>query len=448
MSIKEMRETSSRWNFLSEVDSLGSLDFWTLVVNLESLQPADTKDLSIKDLHLPKDAHYSMDEYERRKKVLTLAVHEYTHFIDVTSTVWGMRHLAKLNDCMKAVFRQEDGFFCLKQTCDYMRCIRLPKYYTVINKGVEPRRPWLSEFTSGLLFDSNGYISKRPILFVRFRNAHGDPMVRSPLSVVALLETSAMAKEIELCLSLAEKLPGDEKIIEKKILRASLLGQIYNPALTEYSVCFHLISNLKGVSDLKPTAEVTSRLARLVLNMPAAAFITASKNVNAYATQSRSSASSENVIRLKQGLEQNDHGSMFFLLASLLPEDFFVLPTKHNFWGKVEIALRKIGLTKEKIRRAAYQDVNGCMEKINDGGSHFLREIASAAYENFKIIFPDDLDYPLEKLSLPPAVHGDSSFYFFSGVESNRLRDYPVEKAYDELVRGQIGAENFAEACV
>ncbi|MDH4396552.1 MAG: hypothetical protein QE278_12810 [Limnobacter sp.] len=80
------------------------------------------------DLQIQEGTTLNFAEYERRKKVMTLAAHEYTHFVDATSSIWGMRHLSRVNACHSVDSAYEAEFFVLKDTYDYMRSIRLPDY--------------------------------------------------------------------------------------------------------------------------------------------------------------------------------------------------------------------------------------------------------------------------------------------------------------------------------
>lgn len=137
MPVKDIVETSKRWRFLSKIDVLGSLDFWTLTVSLNSLSHLDTGKLELKDYF--QSDFLEVDEYYRYVKIFSLTNHEYTHFVDATSTLWGMRHLQMLHTCLSVPVDDEAKFYLLKNTYDYIRRIRLPDYYTVVEK-----KSWLS----------------------------------------------------------------------------------------------------------------------------------------------------------------------------------------------------------------------------------------------------------------------------------------------------------------
>ena len=110
--------------------------------------------------------------------------------------------------------------------------------------------------------------------------------------------------------------------------------------------------------------------------------------------------------------------------------------------------MRTIGLSKEKLRRAALEEVSGAVRLLKQSKSASLRSMADASLKNFNIIYPSNLNYPLALLSLPAALLGDLSAYSFQGSEANLLKDYDIDQAYCELFEGQDKAEVFAEGCV
>lgn len=448
MSLKQLKKTRSRWSILSKVDQLGAIDFWTLTISLDSLNPKETLDLSVNDLKIHKTKIFDFPEYERRKKVLTLVVHEYTHFVDITSSLWGMHHLNYINSCHSVNIKDENEYFILKNSFDYMRSIRLPQYYTTIDRKLSSDRPWRSQVSSGVTFSSDGKITDRPIIFVNFFTAENKRLVRSPLSVVSLLEASAMAKEIEIRFLLISHLPEKEKIVEYHLLKDELIKYIYNPEITEYSACFHLLANIQNEADLLITSKAVGILSRVILNAPAIAFKTASKNVTIYAKIFGLSQDSLEVKRIKSALEQNNRGALFFLVAVLLPKNS--LSNEKGILFSIEKSLKLIGLNIGKIRRGALEEAKNIFENLSTSDLPSMRIIVNHGYDNFKKIFPFALHYPLEMLSLPPSLHGDDdmTLYKFHSGKNNKLKDFNIEEAYDELVECQLRAENFAEGCI
>ena len=448
MSISQLKETSSRWNFLSKVDLLGALDFWTLTISLDSLRPEEAAGLTAADIPANGSPVIKFQEYERKRKVLTLAAHEYTHFVDATSTLWGLKHLSAINACDALSMVDEEQFHVLKRSHDYMRSIRLPDYYTTIDQGLSADRPWRSAVSSGVLFSSDGRVTDRTVIFVNFFTADEKRLVRSPLSMVSLLEASAMAKEIEVRFALLHQLSEAERTVELKQMHDEIFSYLYNSKITEYSACFHLIANLQNEKDIGTTSRGVGILCRTVLNAPEISFDTAAKNIKVYANFINLPIDSLEVQRLKKALEQRNRGALFFLLAVLLPKN--VLKGERMFNLGVENALKAVGLSFEKLRRGAFDEAQRLHDELSKANLSSIRLLAKCGYENFQKIFPSGMAYRFGDLSLPPAVFGDADMtkYTFNAGDQNQLARFDLDTAYDELIKCQFLTENFAKACI
>jgi hypothetical protein len=448
MPLNQLKNTRSRWNLFSKVDQLGAIDFWTLTISLDSLLPEETAGVTVKDLATEGAHILSLTEYERRNKVLTLAAHEYTHFLDATSSLWGLQHLCYINACDSLDLRDENQFHVLKESHDYMRSIRLPDYYTNVNPSLPTHLPWRSAVSCGVLFSRDGKATNRSVLFVNFYTADKERFVRSPLSMVSLLEASAMAKEIEVRFSQLNRLASGERQVERHQIQRELLDYIYNPKITEYSACFHLMANVQDEKDLGVVSRGTGVLARIVINIPTIAFNTAAKHIDAYASAMNLQINDLEVERIRFALEQKNRGALFFLIAVLLPKSILQHPS--TFHKGVEAALKTIGLSFEKLRRAAFEEADYLYKSLSKSKLETLKVVAKSGYENFTKIFPSGLYYQLDKLALPPSLHGDTQMtpYRFNPGLENPLANLDLEAAYDDLIRCQLRAENFAEACL
>lgn len=448
MALHKIKNTTARWNAFSKVDLLGYIDFWSLTISLESLNPKETQGITVQNLSTVDETPLSFVEYERLKKVLTLAAHEYTHFVDASSSLWGLRHLSYINACSMLNKGDETQFYILKNSYEYMRSIRLPDYYTTVDAKIPMGRPWGSFVTSGIMFSSEGKVTDRPIIFVNFCTVDGKRFVRSPLSTVSLLEASAMAKEIEVRANLIKRLSNDERIVEERRFNDELLSYIYNPKIAEYSACFHLLANLQNEKDVGVVSQCAGVLVRLVLNAPEIAFNTAAKNIKVYADANNLDASHLAVQRIKMALNYKNRGALFFLIVSLLPKK--ILDSEIDFYMGIEEALKKIGLSLEKLRRAAFVEAKELHNSLSNSRLPSILEFANCGYDNFRKIFPAGLSYKLEKLALPPAILGDDqmSQYQFNPNAENLLVKFDLEAAYDALYECQREAENFAEACI
>lgn len=262
---------------------------------------------------------------------------------------------------------------------------------------------------------------------------------------MSLLEASAMAKEIETRIHLLHRLKKDDRLVEETIVRRETLQNIYNEKLTEYSACFHLMANLQGEKDLAGIARYVGVLTRLVLNVPLIAFSTALKNINSYKEKFSLKSDDPSLLRMKRSMELENHGTLFYLICLFLP--LGALKGDVVFYKSLDFSLKKLGLSLEKLRRGAVSEMEDLHSSLKDSENQTISELAAAGYSNFKIIYPNELSYPLDKLALPPALLGDFSVNKFSSGDHNLLRDFDLDIAYDNLIDGQIRSENFSEAC-
>ncbi|WNZ54801.1 hypothetical protein QT397_18220 [Microbulbifer sp. MKSA007] len=255
---------------LLELDVLGSFDFFTNSVCLNNITP--------QDFEILKNGEFSM-----QLKVVPLAVHEYTHFLDATSSLWGLRHLVKMNKgylSNNKLGGEEVDFYWAKEFLDHVKSLRLPDYYTLIQSGADSSRPWTFDISIGSQFDQRGKVSDKPVLFSWFKNGYGQPLARSPLSMVSLLEASAMSQELLTELGIVNSLDADAKVVEMHRLQEKSLSFLYNHHVTEYTVCVHILANHLQCSDIYTAFRLVSVVVRVVLNFPLSLFVQVLDAVN------------------------------------------------------------------------------------------------------------------------------------------------------------------------
>lgn len=133
------------------MDTLGSFDFYSTVISLDAIDRPKLQKLyadfpDYREQMLGK-AGISPGLWLTIKDVLALATHEYTHFIDATSTILGLQHLAKMNaaySCSDRLGGREHTFRPAKVFFDHVRSLRLPEFYTAIEAGVPNERACLT----------------------------------------------------------------------------------------------------------------------------------------------------------------------------------------------------------------------------------------------------------------------------------------------------------------
>ena len=453
MRYSDFKNQTARRNVLAKVDILGSFDFYTSLVSLDSLAVQDTQDMHKAFLGetlstVIERGALSPEQYQLAAKVLPLAAHEYTHFLDATSTLWGFQHLNLMNRAYLASDKNgvpELEFSKAKLFYDHSRRIRLPNYYTVVASGIENIRPWRSDISIGHLFSSDGAPTDQPILFSRFSNYRGELLARSPVSMVSLLEASAMAQELLLHSVLIQLTDADFRLVEQKQFAQRTVDYLYNPEITEYSVCAHIVANKQNCSDVLAAFRLCAIIVRTLLNLPKEAI----QNIaDTCPVEELMKLEKENpfVKAMHRGLRKEDLGVLFYVICLALPERAYV-DSKAAIRG-VDEALGILGLDLSSIRDKTETRASEMVVDLTKSKIQPISLIANAGYDNFKKIGYSNVELDFSDLNLPPSLLGDSSVAHIFGTDNNLLKDFDFDNCFNQLSEGQSWVERFAEACV
>jgi len=438
MSFEKLQNTFKSYRRLLEADTLGSFDFFTCIICLDSI------DTNAFNLFL--DAIKSKN-YLYLSKIMPLATHEFTHFIDSTSTVWGINHLRKMNDAYCSNYTKggtELDFYKAKYFLEYARSLRLPNYYTVVDSNNSPDRPWQTRITMGKQFGLDGKVSDSPILFSQFSNARGEFLARSPVSTVSLLEASAMSNEMAARLTLVNGLDDDTRVVESRIYEKEALDYIYNPKITEYSVCVHILANKLQCKDLFFAFQICSIITRLVLNFPKSLLgkVLETKRMHDILGIPKGHELED---RVRLGITNQNLGILYYLICCALPEDSAEKESK--FVPGVEKALSRLGLSLENMRDEATKEVDEIGQELSSSKLSVIRALSKSGVDNFrKIPFPaTNLNF--SELSLPTVYLGDGVEVRVLGNKKGFLNNIALEDIFNELYEGHQWVERFSEAC-
>jgi hypothetical protein len=249
-----------------------------------------------------------------KRRVLPLIWHELRHWIDHTSTVWGQEDLVAAYDAIAA--RSSNDEMRFHKVVDYVRRAsrdRFDDYYSFPGKPCEsnPPRTWKLQFTTGTRFDRDGRSNlASPILFATFRWLDDSLARRSPLSVAALLETAAMHFEVELKAQSLLLLADEPRNVQFQVLNDELMGYLYNPEFTEYSVAVHVLANRLRITDPIVAFRLSAALSYVALNIVGDAWFCFA-NLEKWKVWGR---------RVDQFLTNKDRGFAYFLLAHAAPK--------------------------------------------------------------------------------------------------------------------------------
>jgi hypothetical protein len=455
MEVSEFQHKTRRWNCFSATDTLGSFDFYTSIVALDSLTSTDVSIAQQKlqefsrNRAIDSEVSLDSDSYCQIAKVFPLAAHEYTHFIDATSTLWGLKHLKMMKEAYESndlTGGSESDFHKAKKYYDHIRMLRLPKYYTLRNTSSSNTKPWRYEFSAGLLFDSKGFSSDRTVVFTRFSNSNGDFLVRSPISNVSLLEMSAMAQEVLTNVFLLSNADNDFRAVEGAFYSEKLMRYLYNPDITEYSVCVHLVANSLRLNDVLMAFEICAALSGIILNVPEDYFSTIAANCPIADILEKPSGH-QSVEYFKNGLLSCDHGTLFYLLCRALPKDDQI--STQSIQGFAESSAERVGIDTQEMRSKAMLEADEIYQQIKATIIPDIARLAEAGYANFKKIIRGRGSLPFTQLHLPPVLLSDSTSSVIFPSESNQLATFDIDSAFTFLYEyGQAWVERFSEACV
>lgn len=454
MQLIDFKAKTKKWNHFAQVDTLGSFDFYTSLLSLDGINEADI--LAMQGVFpgqldvetFAKAKKLTAEQYALLSKVLPLAVHEYTHFVDSTSTLWGLRHLKQMNDAYLSNDKKggkEIDFYKAKNFYNHVRGIHLPSYYTLKHPETSNIRPWRSEITIGRVFSSQGEISQNTVLFSIFSNLYDQPLVRSPISTVSLLEASAMAQETLIHTALIAFTDEDFRIVEGANFATRLLDYLYNPEITEYSVCAHVVANQLNCKDVLSAFMVCAAITRIVLNFPRTAF-EAVAEACPIAEILRIPSDHDFNNAIVDGIKNYNLGVIYYLLCNALPKNSH--ESRQKLAAGIVSAIQAIGVDFDTISNDAQCEAKALFESINTGGIEAISTLATAGYENFNRIGFNGINLEFKNICLPPALMGDSSKCLLFGKNNNLLANFDIDECFDELYAGQLWVERFSEACL
>lgn len=438
MSFEKLQNTFKSYRRLLEADTLGSFDFFTCIICLDSI------DTHAFEMYL--EAIKSTD-YLYLSKITPLAIHEFTHFIDSTSTVWGMNHLRKMNDAYCSNSTKggtEYDFYKAKFFLEHVRSLRLPNYYTLVQRNNSPSRPWQSRITMGKQFGLDGKISDSPILFSQFANSRGEFLARSPVSTVSVLEASAMSNEMVAKLALVNELNVDTRVVENRLYEKEALDHIYNQNITEYSVCVHILANQLKCKDLFIAFQLCSIITRLVLNFS-----------NSLIGKVLETAKIHDILgvpkghefedRMQLGIRNHNLGILYYLICCALPKDS--AEKKSKLVPGVEKALSRLGLSLEIMSDEAAKEVDEIGRELSGSKLSVIRALSLSGADNFHKIAFSSTGLDFSDLSLPTVYLGDGVEVRIFGNKKGLLNNVGLEEIFSELYEGRKWVERFSEAC-
>jgi hypothetical protein len=430
-----------------QLDVQGSFDFYTAVVSIDAVELEEFLRLPALMGQVAMRRHLTLDQYNLAERVLPLIAHEITHFIDATSTCWGLHHLRFLDEAYRAMKGGDEVLYHhLKTLHDHTRSLRLPPYYTLIGANEALGPPWRYEVTIGRRFSLAGLIEHgRPITFCRFSGVDGTLLSRSPLSPVSILETSAMAQELQVRFGLLSEVAGPERAVEEVIQKDKALKYLYDHSITEYSVCAHLVANYQQCTDVLRAYRLAGVLSRLTLNFPARAFVHLA-NQSDLSILFGVARGHPYLQAVKDGLGAGDLGMLYYVLSLALPAHSF--DNDEAVEAGVNSAVATLGLRVEQLSEWSSEEAQSLGAYLATSPSKVIRQLSAAGVHNHQVLawFTPNLEF--HQLHLPKLQFGDLRTHQVYGGEHNMLAELEPDTCFDELFPLQQFVVNFADACL
>lgn len=430
-----------------QLDTAGSFDFYTCAISLDAVQPESLARLrTTEDARQPGEA-YTADEFHAHEAIMPLIAHEYTHFIDATSTCWGLSHLALLDNAYRAVAsRDEREFHHLRKLNDHLRALRLPSYYRTVATGVKATREWSYVVTIGRRFTASGHLdAARPIPFCNFLTKEGHHLARAPISALSLLETSAMAQEMQSRLLPLKDLSGPEGQVEQRMQIEKALRYLYDHTITEYSVCAHLVANYQGCTDIYLAYALAGMLSRFALDFPRTGFqfIADSPAIPGLLGVPNSHVYIQAV---REGLRAGDHGMLYYIIVCALPRG--AAESLDAMGGALRFAIAKFGLRMEDVRDEALTEGQLLAAQLQVSPSTALRSLGRAGHQNQGQIGQTARFLDFNALQLPQAMLSDCESHAIFDSETNELGGHSIDYFFDDLQSLERTTAEFADACI
>lgn len=430
--IEDITSRKSKVNILRNIDLLGHFDFQNLILTLDYYSSQEIEEI------------LRNNDFHQKSELLSLVTHEYTHFIDCTSTLWGLNHINLMQNAYSvnyATHGQEKNFYHAKLFFDYLKRIKLPDYYNQVGEIDVEENEWRKQHSIGLIFAINGHLSDSPVIFTNFHDAENNLIARSPFSDLSLLECSATYQETKIKLHFLEGQDSDFYTVEKTRIKRELEKSFYNKNLTEYSVCTHLVLEKLAKKDIFFALEVASNIARFCLNASSATFedIRRSRSFNHLLGYDLASLK-----RFNKALGNNNRGVLFFLITQIM--NVILENNQKTFEEIFGHTLKKLGIS-DSHQEHSLTEANNYLTKINSGKIELLKAVANSGYVNLRKTIGkfSSLDY--QTMHLPPCYLNDAQQFnpFFS--EKNNLCHLDCDYFFDQLNQYESSMYRFVEGC-
>ena len=254
-----------------------------------------------------------------------------------------------------------------------------------------------------------------------------------------------MAQELYIQGLLLSWCDKDFQVVERKAIEEKTIQYLYNPNLTEYSVCAHVVANKLGTTDVLEAFRICTILTRFVLNFPEWAFDQLSKFCPV-ADILKISSNHAFCKSVKSGLEHRNYGIAYYLLCLALPTG--LSGEFNSIKAAISLGLSRMGLSIDMLFAMSKKSIEKAAKELINSDIGTISNLAAAGMENNKNIDPFSYEIDFSKLHLPPALLGDSESFNLFSSKTNCLSSFELDLCFDEMYAGQEWVERFSESCI
>ncbi|MBD2716728.1 hypothetical protein IC231_16895 [Hymenobacter sp. BT646] len=205
-------------------------------------------------------------------KNISIINHEWQHWVDYTSTLWGMKKMVNMYNAYNAWLNgKESEFLHIKILFNEFKQDKYYYYYTQVKNKIygNGKDVWKMGMTIGHRFNEDGQLNmKKPLLLVNFASSADIDIARVPVSIASMLECNAMFQELATKSLFIESLEENDKIIEILELDRYIYKWLYDPNMILYTVVTHLTANTLRINRPLMAIHIASIISNLVLNLP------------------------------------------------------------------------------------------------------------------------------------------------------------------------------------
>ncbi len=450
-SIQKLKNHNKDLGIFPNLETIGSYDDFSQIVFLDYLDEQSFSELikifkSSTESYRKGEISTLQENHESIIKFGSTCVHEFTHWLDHTSTLWGQRQLILIYNAINAWTNQDEQEFYRIVIANSERYrARLATYYTE-NYKIEQERsvgiePWGYEYSCGIEFGADGKPRvDRPFVCTVFSNSSKQRIVRVPFSMFALTEANATYAEFKLKAQGIGLLDHDSRLVQQKIWTQEVMQNLYNPNLVIYSVATHCLANSIKTNDVLQAYEFSSALATLCLNLP--------KDLYHLLTVPNEFKIWGNRVQALQ--EIADPGFAFFTIARQAPK--FQSEMSVGQW--LEESVKNAGLPNlETINDLVAVEMKKLEDEVIQGKyTQKLLSLLATGRQNFEcrgvwgenVLSMETLNQDL--MYLPPIVLGDQ---YTVSVASKTIPISPkeMEEWIDQIVNIEVSIGQFIRSC-